>query len=297
MPNTASESREIARTIGSNVDSIEDNGIYAYLNGKTDHDGHSCFWIKKDNQVRVVELMLLSRGQKKELRKGEIELPVPKVKDQTQDPDFGILDYNDPMHLFKCSYPEEKIKHVAEKGNLFKLNLNEDTLNTYIKNENEKICRSQLGYEQYTCNTYMRNILSGLQKELCYDNVCDNQKFLQRLCQKASTKVHGRWFLNIAGKKVDTGIGKYVVPDNIATAIEANKKNIYLKPEEYQEKILSSIAQATKNIKASLSRDQWTENLYTQAKSEKKTMPASIFFDQIINERHHSSDTNHAQKL
>ncbi|GGG04909.1 MULTISPECIES: hypothetical protein [Cysteiniphilum] len=297
MPNAASESRKIAKTIGFNVDSIADNGIYAYLNGKTDHDGHSCFWVRKDDKVRVIELMLLLRSQQRELCKGEIELPVPKVKD----PDFGIFDHNDSMKLFECKYPNSKIQHVAGKGNLFKLNLDEVTLNTYIKHENEKIRSSELNYKQYTCNTYVRNILSGLQKELCHDNASDNasdnRKFLQGLCQKASTKVHGRWFLNIAGKEVDTGIGKYVVPDNIAKAIEANKKNIYLKPDEYQEKLISSIAQMTNDIKPSLNRDKWTENLYKQAKAEKKSVPVSIFFEQIISETHQSNETNHAQKL
>ena len=80
MPNTASESRKIAKTIGVNVDSIENNGIYAYLNGKTDHDGHSCFWIRKDNQVRVIELMLLSPGQKKSYARGKLNYQCQMLK-------------------------------------------------------------------------------------------------------------------------------------------------------------------------------------------------------------------------
>ena len=195
MGNTAVEGRKIAQRIGKSVEDINEDGVYAYLNGKSDHDGHSCFLIKKNGKVRTVELMLLSPGDQKDFRKGCFNLPTPK----SDDPDFAIHDYKDDEHFFR-KLQGDKLSHVAQKGNLVKLDLDEDMLNQSISKENEMIMSTNLGYEEYTCNTYTKNILKSIENELSARNEAQHdQEFfenIKKIKEKETSSGSGNDFSN-----------------------------------------------------------------------------------------------------
>ncbi|OAJ33057.1 hypothetical protein [Piscirickettsia salmonis] len=126
--------------------------------------------------------------------------------------------------------------------------------------------------------------------EDCLEEINDykNKEFLKKLCNKAETKVHNRWWSgHIAGKKVKVDGKKYSIPGHLAKAIKSNMGNITKSPEEFQRILLGclkanaiSIDRPKPNLKwAVTARDVWTQNLYNG-----KTNNPVVFFQDMIND-------------
>ncbi len=113
-------------------------------------------------------------------------------------------------------------------------------------------------------------------------NAFVNTGFLEKLCAKAQTKVHNRWFFGIAGKRVQVGNKSYVVPGHLADAIKDNQNKVSsLKPDDFKRQLLLHLKQsANRAVKSSTSRDVWTQKLYN-GKYASGSNPAA-FFDTMI---------------